>query len=94
VDDHELPIPELRRIFGVHRMLMPRPEDLRFVPIDGELVRDLRVLLEVAGSESYDDELKEALRRYVGTENLEERWTDDHRIELGVLEHLRSSRPS
>ena len=91
VDDHTLPIPELTRIFGVHRMLMPRPEDLRFVALDDESVRELRALLRVPGPDAYDAELKEALRRFVGTENLEERWTEADQIELGVLEHLRAS---
>lgn len=91
VDDHQQPIPELRRIFGVHRMLMPRPENLLFVTLDPDLVRELRSLLGIPGPDGYDDELKEGLRRFVGTENLEERWTDDAQIELGVLEHLRAN---
>ena len=94
VDDHPLPIPELRRIFGVHRMLMPRPEDLEFLAVTPEVARELRLLLEQPGTDDYDDDLKEALRRFVGTENLEERWTDDPEIERGVLDHLRRLRTS
>lgn len=92
VDDHAFPIPELRRIFGLHRMLMPRPEDLDFVLVDRDLVRELRSLLGIAGDAGYDAELQEALRRFVGSENLEERWSEDDRVERGVLEHLRSIR--
>lgn len=92
VDDHPLPIPELRRIFSVHRMLMPRPEDLEFLGLTPEVVQELRLLLGVSDGDGYDPELKEALRRFVGTENLEERWTDEDVIERGVLEHLRSLR--
>lgn len=94
VDDHPLPIPELQRLFDVHRMLMPRPEDLDFLPVGTELVSELRSLLGVPGSDAYDDELKEALRRFVGTENLEERWTDVPAVESGVLDHLRTVRGS
>lgn len=92
VDDHELPLPELRRIFALHRVLMPRPEDLDFVRVDRDLARELRSLLGVVGDAAYDAELKEALRRFVGSENLEERWSEDDRVERGVLEHLRSIR--
>lgn len=92
VDDHELPIPELQRIFALHRMLMPRPEDLDFIPLDRDLVRELRSLLGVDGDAGYDAELKQALRRFVGSENLEERWSEDDRVERGVLERLRSLR--
>lgn len=92
VDDHALPIPELRRLLGLHRMLMPRPEDLDFIPLDDPLVAELRSLLEVPGGAGFDEELKEALRRFVGTENLEERWTEEPEIERGILEHLRKLR--
>jgi uncharacterized Ntn-hydrolase superfamily protein len=89
VDDHELPIPELRRLFGLHRMLMPRPEDLDFVPLDAPVVAELRSLLEVPGGSQFDEELKGALLRFVGTENLEERWTEEPQVERGILEQLR-----
>jgi uncharacterized Ntn-hydrolase superfamily protein len=92
VDDHPSPIPELRRIFGIHRMLMPRPEDLDFLEADPGVVSELRSLLGVRGGPDLDDELREALRRFVGTENLEERWSEEDRVERGVLEHLRSLR--
>lgn len=92
VDDHPQPIPELQRIFGVHRMLMPRPEDLEFLAVTPEIVQELRVLLGSPGGNDYDAALKERLRRFVGTENLEERWRDRAEVERGVLEHLRSIR--
>ncbi|MDQ5815284.1 MAG: hypothetical protein M3516_03185, partial [Actinomycetota bacterium] len=40
--------------------------------------------------EGFDDRLKAALFAFSGTENLEERWSDEARIEREVLEHLRS----
>ena len=91
VDDHGTPIPELRRIFDLHRLFMPRPEDLEFVPVDDRLAGELRSLLDLAPG-PYDEMVKEALREYVGTENLEERWSEAHEIERGILEHLRGSR--
>lgn len=71
---------------------MPRPEDLDFVDADGAVVAELRGLLDVPGGDSYDDELKKALFAFVGTENLEERWTDEAKVERGILDHLRRAK--
>lgn len=92
VDDHPDPIPELERIFGLHRLLIPRPEDLDFLDVDEELIAELRELLDVPGEPVYDAPLVSALLAFVGTENLEERWTDDPKVERGILEHLRSKK--
>ncbi len=90
VDDHGAPVGELRRIFDIHRFLMPRPEDLEFLDIDEALAAELRRLLGTPPGTTYDQAVEDALVEFVGTENLEERWTDHSRIERGVLEHLRS----
>ena len=94
VEDHGAPIDELDRLFSLHRLYFPRPEDLEFVAIDGPLQEEMTGLLTAAGYEVSGDEtgLRDALYRYVGTENLEERWTEDETIERGILEHLRSTR--
>lgn len=89
VDDHPDPVPELRRIFKLHRLLMPRPEDLEFVDVDPAVVGELRSLLQVPGGDSYDDELQKALFAFVATENLEERWTGEARVERGIIDYLR-----
>lgn len=88
VDDHPEPVPELERLFGLHRLLIPRPENLEFLDVE-PLIGELRDLLDVPGGPVYDAPLRSALQAFVGTENLEERWTDDERVERGVLEHLR-----
>ena len=98
VDDHLTPVDELARLWRIHSLLFPRPESLEFVEIDGELAGEIRYLLSQlgydagsgGGDQPYDPRLRDALYEYVGTENLEERWSDDARIEKGVLEHLRS----
>lgn len=97
VDDHLTPVDELARLWRLHSLLFPRPESLDFVPIDAELAGELRYLLSQlgydagsGGGEIYDDGLRNALYEYVGTENLEERWSDDAVIERQVLDHLRS----
>lgn len=97
VDDHLTPVDELARLWRIHSLLFPRPESLEFVPIDHELAGEIRYLLSQlgydagsGGGEAYDAQLKAALYEYVGTENLEERWSDDALVERRVLEHLRS----
>lgn len=95
VDDHPSPVPELSRLLDIHRLLFPHPDDLDFVPIDAAVAGDLRGLLsglgyEVGAGESYDDALRKAMFEYVGTENLEERWSEDPKIDLKVLDYLRS----
>lgn len=92
VDDHPAPVEDLNRIFSLHRLVMPRPEELDFIDIDDAIVAELRSLLEVPGDLSYDGRLKTALLEFVGTENLEERWTDDLRLERGILDHLRRTK--
>lgn len=95
VDDHPTPVPELARLMDLHRLYFPRPEELDFVPIDDALARELRSLLvragyKVATAEGYVPGVKDALFAYVGTENLEERWSDEAKIERKVLEYLRA----
>jgi uncharacterized Ntn-hydrolase superfamily protein len=94
VDDHVDPVGELRRIYEIHTLLFPRPEELDFLDIDETLAEELRSHLGKAGYEvpmgsGYDEALKRVLFEFVGTENLEERWTDEPRIERRVLEYLR-----
>jgi uncharacterized Ntn-hydrolase superfamily protein len=94
VDDHGDPVAELRRLFDVHQFYFPRPEALRFVNIDEGLADEIRTLLQRVGypapaGRGYDAGLKEVLFTFVGMENLEERWSDDPRIERAVLDYLR-----
>jgi uncharacterized Ntn-hydrolase superfamily protein len=93
VDEHPAPLPELRRLLDYHRLLIPRPEDLDFLPIDDDMAARLRRGLVSKGYEAgtgvgYDDTLRKALYDYVGTENLEERWTDDPKVDRGIVEYL------
>ncbi|MEA2434124.1 MAG: hypothetical protein QOG54_1581 [Actinomycetota bacterium] len=95
VDDHPAPIPELERIYRLQALYFPHPDSLEFVDIDEPLGNELRGLLGMAKSGTgYDPELRDALFRFVGTENLEERWTEDAKIERAVLDFLRRSSSS
>lgn len=94
VDDHDDPVPELQRILDIHRLIFPRPSDLVFVEIDAGLAAELRNLLELRGYEpgsghGYDEGLAKALFQFVGTEDLDLRWTDRAEVETVVLERLR-----
>jgi uncharacterized Ntn-hydrolase superfamily protein len=94
VEDHQRPVSELSRLFEMHRLYFPRPQDLSFIDIDEDLAVELRALLSDVGYDSgagtgFDERLQAALYAFSGTENLEERWSDDAKIERQVLEHLR-----
>jgi uncharacterized Ntn-hydrolase superfamily protein len=86
VDDHEHPIVELRRLYGLHNELfgVTPPED--WVVVDGALAAELRDRLARLG---YDDELGRAFNDWAGTENLEERVDGVERIDPVVLGALR-----
>lgn len=94
VDDHADPVPELQRLLDVHRLIFPAESTLKFVDVTPQLSAELRQLLagrgfDIGTGSGYDEDMKAALFEYVGTENLEARWTDEAQIERGVLDSLR-----
>lgn len=99
VDDHIDPVPELQRLHSIHQLLFPSASDLVFVDIDDAIAFEIRSILSGLGfttgsSHTYDESLRAALLEFVGTENLEARWSDDPVIERLVLDKLRSHRAS
>jgi uncharacterized Ntn-hydrolase superfamily protein len=86
VDDHELPIVELRRLYGLHNELFGStpPED--WLAVDEALSAELRDRL---GKLGYDGELDRAFIDWAGKENLEERVDGVERIDPVVLGALR-----
>jgi len=95
VEDHPEPVQELKRLYDLHVLYFPRPEDLDFLPLDDALAHEVSSILgrlgyDVGASDSRDD-LRRALLAYIGRENLEERWTEDDSLERGIVEHLRSA---
>ena len=86
IDDHELPIAELRRLHGLHNEVfgITPPED--WLTIDEALASELRDSLAKLG---YDGELERAFNDWAGTENLEERVDGVERIDPVVLAALR-----
>jgi uncharacterized Ntn-hydrolase superfamily protein len=86
VDDHEHPILELRRLYGLHNEIfgITPPED--WLAVDEALSGELRARLDKLG---YDGELVRAFSDWAGTENLEERVDGVERIDPVVLGALR-----
>jgi uncharacterized Ntn-hydrolase superfamily protein len=83
VDDHEHPIDELRRLYGLHHRLFGVTPDEDWLPLDETLGREVRERLAQLG---YDN-----LHDWAGVENLEERVRGDDRIDPVVLEALREA---
>jgi uncharacterized Ntn-hydrolase superfamily protein len=86
VDDHERPIEDLRRIYGIHDLLFGKTPSERWLDVDDELRRELQERLARLG---YEGELADALFRWAGNENLEERVDGAQRVDPVVLDELR-----
>lgn len=81
VDDHERPLEELRRLFGIHQELFGQTPRSRWITVDDGLRRELDDRLAVLGYERLED--------WAGVANLEERVDGDEQIDPVVLEALR-----
>jgi uncharacterized Ntn-hydrolase superfamily protein len=82
VDDHERPIEELRRLYGLHDALFGKTPRARWLPVDDALRAEIRERLARLGYERLDD--------WAGVENLEERVEGEDAIDPVVLEALRA----
>jgi uncharacterized Ntn-hydrolase superfamily protein len=87
VDDHELPIPELQRLYGLHQAIFGKTPREEWLDVDEALGAELGERLARLG---YEGELTEALFNWGGRENLEERIDGAERIDPVVLEELRT----
>ena len=83
VDDHERPIQELRRIYGLHQRLFEVSPREDWLPLEGELRAEVDERLGRLGYESLD--------AWAAVENLEERVDGEDAIDPGVLEALREA---
>jgi uncharacterized Ntn-hydrolase superfamily protein len=86
VDDHARPLEELRRLYGLHQAIFGKTPKEEWLPVDSELGGELR---ERLGRLGYEGELQDALFRWAGNENLEERVDGAEAIDPVVLEELR-----
>jgi uncharacterized Ntn-hydrolase superfamily protein len=86
VDDHERPIPELQRLYGLHQAIFGKTPREVWLDVDDSLGAELRERLARLG---FEGELGEALFHWGGRENLEERIDGADSIDPVVLEELR-----
>ena len=70
VEDHERPLEELRRLFGLHEAIFGKTPREVWLDVDDELAAELRERLARLG---YDGELGDAFFTWSASENLEER---------------------
>jgi len=79
VDDHDDPIPQLSGLLQLHRLyfgVSPEDEMLR---IEGDVATTLQEIMKRQGYYNgsihgkYDDDMEQALRRFIGNENFEDR---------------------
>ena len=87
VDDHERPLEELRRLYGLHQAIFGETPREEWLTVDAELARELRERLARLG---YEGDLEQAFNRWAGNENLEERVEGEDAIDPFVLEVLRT----
>ena len=83
VDDHERPIPELRRIYGLHQRLFEVSPREDWLPLEGELRTEVDERLGRLGYKTLD--------AFAGVENLEERVDGEDTIDPIVLDALREA---
>ena len=87
VDDHERPIEELRRLYGLHHALFGTTPKAQWLDVDDDLRTELAERLQALG---YTAGLDQALNDWAGTENYEMRVDGVERVDPVVLEALRS----
>ena len=83
VDDHEQPVEELQRLFGLHRMLFGKTAEDDWVEIDDALRGEIGEHLAALGRTTLED--------WAAVANLEERLGGEDRIDPVVLQALRDA---
>jgi uncharacterized Ntn-hydrolase superfamily protein len=81
VDDHERPLEELRRLYGLHQALFGKTPREQWIRVEGDLRHELDERLGRLGYERLED--------WAGVENLEERVDGEDSIDPFVLAELR-----
>jgi uncharacterized Ntn-hydrolase superfamily protein len=86
VEDHTRPLEELRRLYRLHEALFGETPREEWLAVDDALATELRERLAKLG---YDGDLDDALNRWAGSVNLEERVDGTQQIDPVVLQELR-----
>lgn len=93
VEDHKEPIQELKRIYHIHRLYFSSPVPEKIVPIEGDvkaqLTTELKRLQFVSSSELSDEELQNALTKYIHSENFEMREQEQGLLDLDILDFMK-----
>ncbi len=88
VDDHEDPVNRLGELLTLHHLYFGKTNRADHLPVDSGIATELQSVMSRTGhykgpiNGSWDTPTKEAFWGFVGTENLEERWTIDDRPDL------------
>ena len=88
VDDHERPLAELRRLFGIHRSLFGTTPREEWLPVDAGLAAEIAELLARLG---FEGPPAAAFDRWAHSANLEERVDGIDAVDPVVLLALRSA---
>jgi uncharacterized Ntn-hydrolase superfamily protein len=83
VDDHDRPLEELRRLYGLHQLLFGATPRSEWLPVDTRLSAEIRELLAAVGQPS--------LTAWAGMANLELRLDGEDAIDPIVLAALRAA---
>ncbi len=86
VDDHEQPITELERLYGLHQEIFGVTPPEKWIAVDTELAEELRRHLATLGHEG---ELGKAFEDWASAANFEERVDGIERVDPVVLAALR-----
>jgi uncharacterized Ntn-hydrolase superfamily protein len=92
VDDHPDPITELIRIYHLQQLYFAPSKEGRVAVIEGDLETELSgqlVRLGYLGAAASGEELLEALKTYIHTENFEAREQEQGKIDLDILEYMK-----
>jgi uncharacterized Ntn-hydrolase superfamily protein len=95
VDDHPAPIEELASLLKLHELYLGETDPGDLVQVQGEVAAEIQAILARTGyyqgqpTSVYDEATKKALRNFVSTENLEERWRDDDLLDGVILDFMR-----
>lgn len=93
VDDHPEPIEELQRLYELHKMYAAPSEDK--LAIEGDVLKTVveqlvkLSLLGMGDYNSYNAEVKEALKAFVLRENFDDHWSEEALIDESVLAYLK-----
>jgi uncharacterized Ntn-hydrolase superfamily protein len=92
VDDHEDPVAELQRLMGLHDFYFAKSDPADLIPLEGEVLSEVRTRLGQLGHATAREDanlVSQALERWAGIENLEERASVPGVIDPVVLDYLR-----